>query len=117
MNLFGNVLISEDEAPNGIEFLALDPNRFRHGQPNRDQGQMILHSNTIMYASQFGIVVEDGLRDLPEYRFYDPDDVVDHAQFTQWRLRAQQRPGAQSARDQPADAGAWRDDHQQRAGV
>ena len=43
---------------------------------------MILHSNTIKNASQFGIVVEDGLRNLPEYTFYDPADVIDHAQFT-----------------------------------
>ena len=80
INLFGNVLISEESAPNGIEFLAFDD----VGTSNRmrDQGQVILHSNTIKNASQFGIVVEDGLRDLPEYDFYDPNDVVDHAQFS-----------------------------------
>ena len=54
------------------------------GTPNtrRDQGQVVLHSNRILNSVQYGIVVEDGLRDLPEYRFFDSADVTKHAQFT-----------------------------------
>ena len=82
MDLFGNALVGPDEAPNGIEVLESDPNRYGMANTNRDQGQIILHSNRILYSAQFGIVVEDGLRDLPEYRFYDADDVVKDAQYT-----------------------------------
>ena len=82
VDLIGNAMVVPEEAPNGIETLDLDPNRFGTPNTNRDQGQVILHSNRILNAVQYGIVVEDGLRDLPEYRFFDLDDVVKHAQFT-----------------------------------
>ncbi len=82
VDLFGNAIVSVEESPHGIATVELDPNRFGDSNTQRDQGQIILHSNTITHSAQYGIIVEDGLRDLPEYGFYDVADIVKHAQFT-----------------------------------
>ena len=79
VDLYGNVLIEIEDAPNGIAFLTFD--EYGGGNRERDQGQIIIHSNTIHGSRQYGIVVEDGLRDLPEYTFYDPFGEIEHAQF------------------------------------
>ncbi len=79
VDLYGNVLIEVEAAPNGIEFMAFD--EFGTSNSKRDQGQIIVHSNNIQNSRQYGIVVEDGLRDLPEYTFYDPLNTVKDAQF------------------------------------
>ena len=79
VDLYGNVFIQREEFPNGISFMSFD--EYGTGNPVRDQGQVIVHSNTIQHSRQYGIVVEDGLRDLPEYTFYDPIDEVKDAQF------------------------------------
>jgi len=73
VDLFGNVA----NDPVGIGFLINDDvgsgNRFR------DQGQVMVTSSQISNSLQYGIVVEDGLRDLPTFRFFPRQQ---HAQFT-----------------------------------
>ena len=62
----------------------------------RDQGQIVIFSNSISHSAGFGIVVEDALRDFPckngsssdplvpfcSYSPFDVADVEDHAQGT-----------------------------------
>ncbi|MFV2067899.1 MAG: GEVED domain-containing protein [Pirellulales bacterium] len=73
INLFGNVA----GEPVGIEFVLNEEvgssNRFR------DQGQVLITSNQISNSLLYGVVVEDGLRDLPTYDFFTRQQ---HAQFT-----------------------------------
>ncbi len=99
IDLHGNVSVETV----GIEMISYD----EKGSSNvfRDQGQVIIQSNTITHSAFFGIVVEDGLRDLPcgdpdplapgapgtclhpynqvaTYGYFDADDERDHAQST-----------------------------------
>lgn len=77
VDLYGNVVIETEPAPNGIPFLI---NEFvAAGNRNRPQGQLLITSNQVRGSLFYGIVVEDSLRDLPTYDFFPRQD---HSQFT-----------------------------------
>ncbi len=88
LDLFGNPVLAGGD---------LEPVVFNDsGSENRkrDQGQVIVTSNTISHSALFGVVVEDAIRDFPcnedalddgpppvcDMRHYDTNDVVDDAQ-------------------------------------
>ncbi|MCA9217934.1 MAG: tandem-95 repeat protein [Planctomycetales bacterium] len=79
VDLFGNVLVVDVPSPHGLPVTIYDLKG--HSNVARDQGQIIIHSNTISNSRSFGVVVEAGLRDLPEYTLFDPRGQVTDAQF------------------------------------
>ena len=101
VDLIGNAIVVPEEPPNGIETLESDPDRSAPPTRNAIRDRSCLHSNQILDSVQYGIVVEDGLRDLPEYRFFDSADVIKHAQFTHGDYVPHSGLGTESERDQP----------------
>ena len=59
VNLFGNAVVSD--GPAGFVILH---DGFGDANLFRDQGQMLIHSNTITNSADFGIVADAGLRDI-----------------------------------------------------
>ncbi|MEZ6120178.1 MAG: hypothetical protein R3C28_26900 [Pirellulaceae bacterium] len=80
IDLTANAVLGGDQAPNGIEFTAYD--FFGDQNLKRDQGQVLIEGNSITWSRGYGVVVEDGLRDLPSYGFFDPLGQVTDSQFT-----------------------------------
>ena len=78
VNLFGNVVITDVESMSGFEFIFFD--QFGSENRLRDQGQVIISNNSITHSAGFGVVVEDGFRDLPQYDFAGSQP---HAQFNE----------------------------------
>ena len=82
VNLFGNAVVTG--GPAGFVILhdgIGDANLFR------DQGQVLIHSNTITNSADFGIVADAGVRDI------DSRDGVFFADAPRWGSRTSARPG------------------------
>jgi len=90
VNLFGNAVVLNQEAPNGIEYLVSEVEAA--GNRNRDQGQLIIAQSRVTNSEGHGIIVEDALRDLPSYEWADPDGLEQHAQFQEGDYTPQPGP-------------------------
>ncbi len=78
VSLFANGTTGALPAPTGLDLLVQSDRSA--GNRLRDQGQILIHSNRISHSAEFGIVVEDGVRDLPSYTF---SPRLDHVQFVE----------------------------------
>lgn len=96
INLIGNALVIDLEAPNGIE--SVKSTFAGSGNRNRDQGQLIITQSRISHSEGHGIIVEDSPRDLPSYLWSDPFKTELHAQFANGDYTPQPGP-AQNLRE------------------
>ncbi len=80
VNLFGNAVVFAEPEPNGIDFALTDDTG--SGNRHRDQGQVLISQSQVTNSAGYGVIVEDALRDLPSYDWFDPAKEEFHSQYS-----------------------------------